>query len=353
VSDRAPRRPRRFLLRFALLAAGLLASLALCEIGFRIVESVRFARAGELWAVHDEVLGWVPNPRYGDHNALGLRDRPVHEKNGRTRILFLGDSVLYYGDSVDDTIVGHLRADLARENAREAGSHAGADAIDVVNAGVKGYTNWQELQYLKLRGLDLEPDLVGVGFVLNDCYRMLHQFQVEDGRIVGQSYEFSGEAVESESWLRRILRRSRFLVWLRHRFASIEAVPAGEFSFDHRPDFRSAWRDEPWTAVESQLREMTDLGRQRRFGVFLVVFPFGDQYRTDYLERDRAYVMKPQEKLAGLCARLSIPFLDLYPSLDPAEDLDPDRIHLTASGRARAASRIATFLRDEKLLPAR
>ncbi|MFN0006580.1 MAG: GDSL-type esterase/lipase family protein [Planctomycetota bacterium] len=345
MDDPARRTRRPLLARVALLVAGALVALLLCEIAFRFVESVQLARAGELWAVHDEALGWRPNPAYGDHNALGLRDRPVEGKNGRTRILFLGDSVLYYGDSVDDTLVGHLRAELHREH--------GAQAVDVVNAGVKGYTNWQELQFLKLRGLELEPDFVGVGFVLNDCYRMLHQFRVEDGRIVGQSYEFSEEAVESETWLRRFLRRSRFLVWLRHRFASIEPVPESGFTFDHRPDFRSAWGDEPWIAVESQLREMTELGRAKGFRVFLVAFPFGDQYRPEYLARDAEYVMKPQRKLAEICARLGIPQLDLYAVLDPAADFDADRIHLTEAGRGRAAARIARFLGEAGLLAPR
>ena len=339
------RRKRSLLLRLALILAGVVLAFLLCEVGFRVVESIQLARAGELWAVYDETLGWLPNPKYGDHNALGLRSPPVTAKNGRARILFLGDSVLYYGDGIDDTLVGHLRADLDRRPL--------ARAIDVVDAGVKGYTNWQELQYLKLHGLELEPDLVGVGFVLNDCYRMLHQFRVEDGRIVGQSYEFSEEAVERESWLRRTLRRSRFLVWLRHRFARVEPVPAGKFTFDQRPDFRSAWEDTPWTAIESQLREMTDLGRSHGFRVFLVAFPFGDQYRPDYLARDRDYVLKPQRKLAEICARLGIPELDLFPSLDPALDLDADRIHLTASGREKAAEKIAEFLREGDLLPAR
>lgn len=346
VPENHERRTRRsLLLRLALLLAGFVFAFLLCEVVFRVVESIQLARAGELWAVHDEALGWRGNPKYGDHNALGLRDRPVLEKNGRERILFLGDSVLYYGDDVDDTVVGHLRSDLERE--------AGAQAIDVVDAGVKGYTNWQELQFLKLHGLALEPDLVGVGFVLNDCYRRLHQFRVEDGRIIGQGYEFSEEAVESETWLRRFLRRSRFLVWLRHRFASVEAVPDDEFTFDHRPDFRSAWEDAPWIAVEAQMREMTDLGRSNGFRVFLVAFPFGDQYRPDYLARDREYVMKPQRKLAEICARLAIPELDLHPLLDPATDFETDRIHLTAAGRARAARRIAEFLRERDLLPTR
>lgn len=314
---------------------------SLCELGFRLVEKIQLARAGELWAVYEPELGWRLNPNYGDHNALGLRDRPVTPKDGRERILFLGDSVLYYGDGVDDTLVGHLRAEL---------DTAAPGTIDVVNAGVKGYTNWQELQFLERHGLALEPDLVGVGFVLNDCYRMLHQFQVEDGRIVGQGYGFSAEAVSAESWLRRTLRRSHFLVWLRRCLPAVEGVPPGGFTFDHRPDFYTAWQDEPWLAIESQLREMVDLGQAHGFGVFLVALPFGDQYRKEYLERDRDYVLKPQRKIAEICDRLGIPHLDLYPLLDGRSDLDQDGIHLSKSGRVNAAGKIARFIREQGLL---
>jgi hypothetical protein len=340
------RRPRRgWLGRIGLVLLGCFAAFALCEIGFRVVERIQLARAGELWAVYDARIGWRLNPKFGDHNPDGLRDHPVQPKAGRTRLLILGDSVPYYGDSVDDTLVGHLRGELART--RDPAS------FDVLDAGVKGYTNWQELQFLKERGLAFEPDLVGVAFVLNDCYRTLHQFRVEDGKLVGQDYDFSDEALQGEPWTYRALRTSHFLLWLRHRISSVQPVPAGDYTFDHRPDFKNAWKDEPWLAIEAQMREMVDLGRAKGFRVFLVAFPFGDQYRPDYLARDRDYVLKPQRKLAEICARLSIPCLDLFPLLDPSADLLDDRIHLTAAGRAKAAAGIAEFLDSHRLLPAR
>jgi hypothetical protein len=38
----------------------------------------------------------------------------------------------------------------------------------VINAGMPGYTTYQELEFLKLYGLEMEPDLVVLGFVFND-----------------------------------------------------------------------------------------------------------------------------------------------------------------------------------------
>lgn len=338
------RAPRRWARRLTLLLLGSAGAFAACEIGFRVVESSRLAHAGELWAVLDDELGWRNNPRFGDHNEDGLRDRPVPAKGRRLRVLLLGDSVLYYGDGVEDTVAGHLRARIA----------SGSDpAIEILNGGVKGYTNRQELDFLEERGVALQPDLVGVAFVLNDCYQRLHQFRVEEGKIVGQDYDLSEEAVGAQPGWYRALRHSRFLVWLRHRLAKVDLVSSEEYTFDKRPDFKNAWRDEPWNAIEAQMRAMAELGRAKGFRMFVACVPFGDQYRADYLARGRAYVLKPQRKLRDICAELSIPFLDLYPALDRARDLEADGIHLTRAGRERAAAAIAAFLRERHLLESR
>ncbi len=96
---------------------------------------------------------------------------------------------------------------------------------------------------------------------------------------------------------------------------------------------------------------MVKLGRARGFGVFVVVFPFADQLRPDYLASDRDCVLLPQRKLREIGAGLGIPVLDLMDALDAAHDMDPDRVHLTASGRGVAAERIAAFLAAEGLVP--
>lgn len=335
----------------ALLAATVLILFALCEIGIRIIDAVR--ESGEAtatsWAIYDEHLGYRLRPGVDGVNAEGLRGDPIETPKRRFRILILGDSVAFYGDDAGDTFPGHLQRVL-RADARLAPN-------EVLNAGMRGYTNYQELMYLKKYGVELEPDLVGVAFVLNDLHRILHQFKVEDGKIVGQQYKFTDEAVRSvESPLYQLARTSRFLVWLRRQlsvFDQLIELHAGHgFSFDYRPDFSTAWREEPWRDIEAQLREMAALGRARGFRVFLVAFPFGEQLRPDYLARDRAYVTLPQKKLAEIAGRLGTPYLDLFNELDLSQHFDPDRIHLSKRGREIAGERIARFMIDEALVPA-
>ena len=308
---------RRWLTRGLVLAGSSLLTFAMLEAGFRLYESLRLSAAGELWAIYDETLGYRNNPVFGDHSAEGFRDRPLTPKAGRFRVVVLGDSVAYYGDDLDDTFPGRLRTQLNRPYDDEH--------FDVVNTSVRGWTNWQEVQFLESRVDELDPDLVLVAFVLNDSHRILHVFRIDDGRIVGQTFDFDPEVVaQVDSWIYRTLRRSRVLLWLRQQLIHVDAdafVASDGYSFEYRPDFRTAWLDEPWRQVEDQLGRLSALGRQRGFRVVLVVFPFGDQYRLDYLGRDREYVLKPQRQLAAIGARLDIPLIDLYPELDPSVDL--------------------------------
>ena len=348
MTKRAPR--RAWLGNLVLLALSGAFVLGALEIATRVLENAAAARenAGESWAIYDDELGYRPRPGFAGWNEHGLRDDPVETPKSRFRILLLGDSVPFYGDSAADTYPGHLERAL-QADARLVPS-------EVVNAGVRGYTNYQELVYLRKYGVALEPDLVGVSFILNDLHKILHQFRVENGVIVGQTYSFSSEAVQRvESPVYRLLTKSHFLVWLRRKLAVfddlIDLYAGDGYSFALRPDFNTAWQDEPWRAIDAQLGEMAALGRARGFGLFLVAFPFAEQKRPDYLARDAAYVKLPQRRLAEITARHGIAYLDLFDALEPERDIDPDGIHLTAGGRERAGALIARFLAQQRLVP--
>src|SRR5437773_3076 len=111
----APETPRRTPRRKALFAAvavciTLFALLLVGEIALRAkaaIETRRIRQAlslgsgGTSWAVYDPDLNYRNRPNWGDHNADGMRDRPTPPKM-QFRILMLGDSIGYYGDSIDD-----------------------------------------------------------------------------------------------------------------------------------------------------------------------------------------------------------------------------------------------------------
>jgi lysophospholipase L1-like esterase len=338
--------------RLGYLIGGILVLATILEVGLRIASGRNQSKgdgwdgAQQYWAIYDPDLGYRPNPAFGEFNSDGLRDHPVGPKGDRFRILFLGDSLLTGGDTVDETIAGHLRTTLHRD--------PGLEQIDVVNAGIRGYTNYQEILYLKKYGLKFHPDVVGVQFCLNDLFKVLQTFQVEDGRVVPGTYHYSTEAInQSPSLLRRWAMKSYLLVWVRNHIpiagkaADLQAMRG--FSFDYKLDVRTAWQDKPWEEIERQLAELVDLGHQHHFGTFLTVVPMAVQYRPEYLARDRGYVLKPQRKLREICERLHISFYDPYAEMSPEMFL-PDGLHLNKSGNQMLGERVAAHLEQSGLL---
>jgi len=344
--------------RVVLLIVGLFFAALVLELGLRAVAAMKNPRAhegwtipggdpNEYWAIYDPDLGYRQNPKFGDMNSDGLRDHPIGPKQGRFRVLFLGDSVAVYGNNADDTFVGHLRAELKKDPALQD--------VDVIDAGIKGYTNYQEVLYLKKYGLQFEPDLVGFQFCMNDLFKFLHSFQVENGKLVTGTYQFSTEAVQKapESWPVRLAKKSHLIVWAYNNLpiarSAAELQTRQGFSFDYRRDIRTAWQDAPWQDIENQLKEAVELGRERKFPVFVVALPVAVQYQADYLVKDRDYVLKPQRKLREICERLKIPFYDMYPEMN-ASLFVKDGIHLTADGRRQVGEKIAAFLAGQGLL---
>jgi len=96
-------------------------------------------------------------------NAHGLRGAEVSAAAGveQFRLLFLGDSVTFGYRVRDDEPFPLLTGQNLNARSPER-------MVVPLNAGVGGYSPWQEYEFLVRYGLDLEPDLVLVCFVLND-----------------------------------------------------------------------------------------------------------------------------------------------------------------------------------------
>lgn len=98
------------------------------------------------------------------HNSLGYRgpEIAVPKAAGAIRIFCLGGSSTYGVGASSNlfTWPAQLQLALARSNPTAV--------IEVVNAGVPGYTSFESLIELELRGVDLSPDIVVVYQGFND-----------------------------------------------------------------------------------------------------------------------------------------------------------------------------------------
>jgi len=92
-------------------------------------------------------------------NPQGARDAPFTDKRNNKRIVAIGDSFTFgIGVELEDSYVKQLES-MLRETDKN---------VEVLNLGVGSYNFWHYLEVLNNRVVDLVPDLVIIGFYLDD-----------------------------------------------------------------------------------------------------------------------------------------------------------------------------------------
>lgn len=303
--------------------------------------------------VKDRDLGWRmrPNARQpwggviATTNAKGLRgpeldyDKPA----GVYRILYLGDSVTFgymldrYEDSFPFVIESYLESETGR-------------AIETINAGVGGYSPWQEYAWLVKEGIRYQPDLVVIAFVLNDVTEKftlpLFGGNRESYQLANSYYSFF-EYLAARSGLvyqvrnitrkikaRRVLGKDLQLGAIRRQQLSVETL----MYHPEQENVEIAWR-----ITLQNVQRIVDYCRGRDVDVVLVAFPFSIQLR----HADR--LSAPQRRLSRYAAENGVPYLDTLPVLSAhvvVDSLAPtdvffDHDHLTVLGNRLAARAIA------------
>lgn len=385
------RAARGFGARLLALAAALLITLALCELGARLLlprrQVVEVApvppaavatgpmREVEQTGGIDVLLDWSgprglrlhPNVRavIRDHrlsgrdvvietNGLGLRHPPLGPPSrAGSRVLVLGDSITFADYApLEETFPGRLERRL----------RAGCRDVTVVNGGLPGASTADELAlYLEVRD-EVRPDVVVLAMYLNDAQNSGRFYAREVAPWLEWS-RFAGWAVG-----RVDLLRGRLTVeaanpeidpaWREELRAGRNLAPGNMFGdpaavdfeiYNASGDFGLAWNDAAWASLErlvAAFAHETD-GRGERFGVLLLPVHFQVLGTVD----NRV----PQRRFAAMCDRLDLACLDLQPVLRAAagdgEDLFLDHCHLASAGNRTVAEAIAKWMATADLLP--
>jgi hypothetical protein len=219
---------RRWLRRLALLAAGLLTACLLGELAVLLLfgEQVKFPR-------HVVEAPWGlryndPNSSYRHKsadgswrfriNGQGMRDDREFARAkpaGTRRIVSLGDSfTVGYEVDADQTFSAVLERELRARGRR----------VEVLNAGVSGFSNAEECLYLERELLAYEPDVVLVSFFFNDLVDNVRSglFRLEGGRLLpwNERYVPAGRLADflNRSWFFNLLsERSNLFVFAKER----------------------------------------------------------------------------------------------------------------------------------------
>lgn len=236
-------------------------------------------------------------------------DRPhgIPKPAGVFRILVLGDSTSLFVEPYDD--LWHQR--LERALAAETGLGA---PVEVVNGAVEGYNSAQQVAFLEKYLLDFGPDLVIVGYCVNDPYPGVAGWRKARSRL---------------------LRLASLLVasWT----SGVE--PQEEFGWLHE-------NPETWGRVVTAYERLHDIAVERGFPVVGFVMPEMS---------GQACLKDVYAKVEALFRQTGLHVLDVHSDLTRADEegyrTGRDTLHPNGAFHARLAERMRAFLFEERLLP--
>jgi lysophospholipase L1-like esterase len=284
-------------------------------------------------------------------NAEGNRgrSRTPGEFQGK-RIVLLGDSITF-GNFLD------VQATYADQLQALLDKRAG-NAYEVLNFGVGGYDTVQEVAQLEQRAADYRPDLVVVGFCLNDLgvvslnLEYIDRLEQYRTRLLYRSYlarflasEF--ERLRTGSWMNS---KNDPEVFARDYAGSIDAIGADEQELrglmQQVPNvFPSEWygSDLRVGRLRHAFARLQALAQREGFKVVVLIFPW-------LIEEQGEYPHAVAHKIiAHEARRAHFEVLDLLPDyrqegLVSLRISDADYLHPNARGHSIAARRLADYI---------
>ncbi len=255
-------------------------------------------------------------------NSLGLRSPEVRERKRGFRVLAVGNSCTF-GLGVDDSQTWPAR--LREEMSRTLG-----DGVEVINAGVPGYSSYQGLKYLEGAGFDLKPDLVIATFGFNDSDVWGSRTDAETGRLLRMGT------------VRSVLGKSRFYRLLTDLLRRSGAVAGGKTVEGDRRGKEPRVTPEEF---EENLRAIHEVCAARGVPVIFLIWPYRNQVR-----KGDAQLIVYQPLIARVGSETGSPVISLIePFIEAAEEPLLDHIHASPAGCAVVAKTIASLLEQARV----
>ena len=283
-------------------------------------------------------------------NSLGYHDTefPIEKPPGELRVLAIGDSVtMGHGVRRDETFSHQLEGMLQ-------GRLQGYTSVQVINAGVQGYSTREELAALR-QAMVLQPDLVLLGFCMNDVTGPYVLWTERGGtgidyhgvqQIANPVLSYLAHETGYGRMVQRVITRAK-----RGRARQLRARYSVRLMTERM--LRDAKFEEAWNCTLNDLEQLYAYAARYDLKLLLLVFPYRFQVTHDSKR-------SPQELLQRNAAENSVSSINFtqifeYLILEQQSRIDRyflDSSHLTAEGHRVVASRIRNFLLSSWLVEA-
>jgi len=347
--------------RFATAAVSALCAGLACEVGLRIYLS-RFADPERLtkYARFDDLPpeahvyrghpftnyrlneGYRSRDGKSRHDALGLRgaEALVPKPRGAYRIVCMGGSTTYCTEVREDerTYPAQL-GEILR-------TRYGDDRVEVLNAGVGGWSSWECLIDLELRVLDLQPDLLVVYHGINDVYPRFvppPEYRGDDTGLVRQWRP------DSAWWEHSVLLRC---LGVKLGFARSNTVEDLVHVSYPDLDLEACLDANPPVHFARNLESTIALAKHFHVDLMLATFACCPGH-ADYVSGP-AYqraIREGNDVIRMASARNGVPLLELSTAMDPDPRLWADSRHVNAEGAKVMAGLFAGFIHGAFLAP--
>lgn len=282
-------------------------------------------------------------------NSLGFRGQETPPKvNGERRVLMVGDSITFGFVLKDDETI-------PRQVERFINEATNDDDVRCINAGVSGYTTWQERDLLENEGLDTQPDVVVVQFCIND---MIGIIGIGRGNPMTDEMDFSLNQSSHWSGIWRALsyhaaHREHQELADRQRWAQHDPTADSDATGLH--EIEDIYDNPPVPAVKAAwelcLEDLTGI-KHRCDDIDI---PMVLVYSPDTVEfGDDPKYRQPSNILRGWAEEHGVPFVDITPIWQdaianggPADDMFYDAIHPKPYAAKLMAKAIADVVMDE------
>lgn len=235
-------------------------------------------------------------------NADGFRGDEFDVQSNNKRVLFIGDSYTFgWGVDQQEVLPYQLEQLLA--------GPPYAMNVDIYNLGVPGYNTVQEFHLLNQVLDRYSPELVMVGYVMNDAQP---QANVHERPSVRYRYV--------RSWLLAFIKEQ-----YNYYMHEGEAVLATGLNLPDTDFVSSVVENQPkWVATRQALTDMADLARSRDIPFILVVFP------SFNMHLDRRYPFRPiHDEVNAWSAEAGVTSVDL---LDYLQGIDREAYRVAGDG---------------------
>lgn len=298
-------------------------------------------------------INYVPSPDFEGHNRMGYRgpEIEVPKPAGIFRIVALGGSTTYSSStSAEESYPAQLQ-DILRDSPYNYSN------VEVVNAGVPGYTSWDTLVNYVLRVTELDPDMVIIYDGINDvsprgidaeCYRGQNALRgLNPIRALWNPVE-----IPVQSAVYRLVAIQ--LGWMPDPSAlsvySLPPIPCyGQNILDN-----DRIKDNRPIYFERNLRDIITLAQASNIQVMLSTWTYGlDGDPAAVPPQWRSAVEEHNAILRGLAADYNLPLYDLAATDFPRHPEywgGPDPIHMSAVGTHEQARQYALFIDQQRLI---